>query len=180
MPTDSMSRRQFASLFAGALPAVMLPGRVLAASANTRVLSFEHTHTSERLSVEYFSAGRYLPDALGALNRLMRDFRTGEVYDIDPGLFDLLHLLADSTGAARPFQIISAYRSPHTNAALRQRSEGVAAGSLHMTGRAIDIRVAGVPLVKLRDAALSLRLGGVGFYPGSDFIHVDTGRVRRW
>jgi uncharacterized protein YcbK (DUF882 family) len=148
--------------------------------APARALSFVHTHTSERLSLEYFSGGRYLPDAMSELNRLLRDFRTGEVKPIDPGLFDLLHLLQTHTGATRPFQIISGYRSPATNAALRLRSEGVASGSLHLIGKAIDIRVDDVPLARLRDSALALRLGGVGYYPGSNFVHVDTGRVRRW
>lgn len=176
-----MSRRRFVSAVAAALPVLALPRCVFAADAPaSRALSFIHLHTSERLTVEYFSGGRYLPDALASLNQLLRDFRTGEVHGIEPGLFDLLHRLATTTGAARPFQVISGYRSPMTNAALRLRSEGVAAGSLHMVGRAIDIRVADVPLVTLRDAALSLQLGGVGFYPGSNFIHVDTGRVRRW
>lgn len=170
------------SAVAAALPVLALPNvaRAAADAFGSRALSFVHLHTSERLTVEYFSGGRYLPDALTSLNRLLRDFRTGEVHGIEPGLFDLLHRLAATTGATRPFQVISGYRSPVTNAALRQRSEGVAAGSLHMSGRAIDIRVADVLLVKLRDAALSLQLGGVGFYPGSNFIHVDTGRVRRW
>lgn len=165
---------------ATALPALAMPRALRADAPATRALSFVHTHTAERLAVEYFHAGRYVPDALAALNHVLRDFRTGDVHDIDPRLFDLLHELVRATGAARPFQIISGYRSPLTNSALRQRSEGVAARSLHMTGQAIDIRIADVPLLKLRDAALMLRRGGVGYYPASNFVHVDTGRVRSW
>jgi uncharacterized protein YcbK (DUF882 family) len=179
-----LSRRQFLAAAAAAAPALMMPSLAAAASpvvmAPTRALSFVHTHTSERMTLEYFSQGKYLPDALSSLNRLLRDFRTGDVTAIDPNLFDLLHQLQVKTGAARPYQIISGYRSPATNASLRQRSEGVASGSLHMTGRAIDIRVDDVPLGRLRDSALALRLGGVGYYPGSNFVHVDTGRVRHW
>lgn len=164
-----------------AAPALMMPGVLGARTpAGTRALSFVHTHTSERLTAEYFQQGRYVPDALAALNHVLRDFRTGEVHTIEPGLFDLLHELASVTGATRPFQIISGYRSPLTNAALRLRSEGVAAGSLHMVGQAIDVRLADVPLARLRDAALALKRGGVGYYPGSNFVHVDTGRVRSW
>lgn len=175
-----VSRRRFLAVVAGAAPVLAMPGWLLADEMSTRALSFVHTHTAERLSVEYFTRGQYLPDALSTVNQFLRDFRTGEVHEIDRGLLDLLHGLVRTTGATRPFQVISGYRSPVTNAALRQRSEGVAAGSLHMKGQAIDIRVADVPLRKLREAALSLHAGGVGYYPGSDFVHVDTGRVRFW
>lgn len=150
------------------------------ASTETRVLRFDHLHTGERLQVEYFSGGRYLPDALSEVNRLLRDFRSGDVAAIDPGLLDILHRLAVTTGSGQPFEVISGYRSPKTNESLRQHSSGVASGSLHMEGRAIDIRLADVPLPQLRAAALSLQAGGVGYYPASDFVHVDTGRIRRW
>lgn len=155
-------------------------GRLIASAPGPRELSFLHTHTGERLSVEYFQNGTYLPDALDVVNHFLRDFRTGDVHQIDPALLDLLHALKASTGSGRPFEVISGYRSPATNAALRQRSEGVAAGSLHMIGRAIDIRLADVRLDALQQSALSLAAGGVGYYPASDFVHVDTGRVRRW
>jgi uncharacterized protein YcbK (DUF882 family) len=144
------------------------------------VLAFSHLHTGERLELEYFSAGAYLPDALGAVNHLLRDFRTGDVGTIDPALLDLLHTLRERTGTRQPYQIISGYRSPATNQMLHDRSSGVATKSLHMSGQAIDIRLSDVPLARLRDTALSMRSGGVGFYPGSDFVHVDTGRVRAW
>jgi len=167
-------------MLAAAVPALALPDTLQAASLTPRELRFVHTHTSERLVVEYFRDGQYLPDALTSVNHFLRDFRTEEEHEIQPDLLDLLHRLAGLTEADRPFQVISAYRSPGTNAMLRKRSEGVAAGSLHMVGQAIDIRVDAVPLPKLRAAALSLRRGGVGYYPASDFVHVDTGRVRTW
>jgi uncharacterized protein YcbK (DUF882 family) len=145
-----------------------------------RRLTFNHLHTGERLAVEYFAGGRYLPDALASVNHLLRDFRTDDEHVIDTDLLDLLHGLTELTTSQQPFQVISGYRSPATNEMLRHLSEGVAAGSLHMKGQAIDIRLTDIPLAKLRDAALSIHRGGVGFYPASDFVHVDTGRVRTW
>ena len=165
---------------AAAVPVLAAPQWVFAGSSATRALNFSHLHTGERLTVEYFNGGTYLPDALRAIDELLRDFRTGDVHTINPGLLDLLHGLTGLTGSRRPFEVISGYRSPTTNQMLRSRSEGVAAGSLHMQGQAIDIRLADVPLAKLRDAALGVRRGGVGYYPASDFVHVDTGRVRTW
>ena len=151
-----------------------------ARSTAARTLDFVHTHTGERLSVEYFGGGAYVPEALATVNHFLRDFRTGDVHPIDPGLLDLLHRLTDVTGSAKPYQVISGYRSPATNEMLRHRSEGVAAGSLHMQGQAIDIRLADIPLEQLRGAALAAHRGGVGYYPASNFVHVDTGRVRAW
>ncbi|MCC7127069.1 MAG: YcbK family protein [Acidobacteria bacterium] len=173
-------RRRFITSVAAAAPALLFSRSALAATNPVRRLTFEHTHTGERLAVEYAHGDAYLPDALASVNRLLRDFRTGEVHDIDKGLLDLLHGLTALTETTRPFQVISGYRSPATNATLRQRSEGVASGSLHMRGMAIDIRLADVPLAKLRKAALAAGRGGVGYYPASDFVHVDTGRVRQW
>lgn len=188
--SNTISRRMFLSTLAVGVPLLgsaqallassLEPGTLSSGALSTRALSFAHTHTGEHLNVEYFSGGSYLPDALSTVNHFLRDFRTGGVHDIDPDLLDLLHTLHGLTGAARPFQVISGYRSPQTNEMLRQHSEGVAAGSLHMKGQAIDIRLADVPLAGLRKAALSVKRGGVGFYPASDFVHVDTGRVRAW
>lgn len=146
----------------------------------SRELRFENLHTGERLAVEYCAAGRYVEDGLVAINHVLRDFRTGDVGRIDPALLDLLHALRQRLGSKQAFQVISGYRSPVTNAALRRRSHAVAERSLHMDGRAIDIRMSDVRLTNLRAAALDLRLGGVGFYPRSDFVHVDVGRVRTW
>lgn len=148
--------------------------------AAPRTLSLVSTHTGERLSVRYFSAGRYVPDALERLYRLLRDHRTGDVSPIDPRLFDQLHALASCAGCAPRYEIISGYRSPATNARLRAASSGVARRSLHMEGRAIDVRLPGVDCARLRDLALDMGAGGVGYYAKSDFVHLDTGRVRSW
>jgi uncharacterized protein YcbK (DUF882 family) len=125
----------------------------------------------------------YQPDALKEINHILRDFRVNAVKPIDPKLLDLLHELGGTLETDQPFHIISGYRSPHTNTLLRERGgvgTGVASRSLHMEGKAIDIRIPGVKLDHLRGAARSLKLGGVGFYPSSNFVHVDTGRVRYW
>jgi len=174
-----MNRRRLLAALAAA-PSLSPPLAARAALAPSRELRFDNLHTGERLAVEYFAGGRYLEDALSEVNHLLRDFRTGDVGTIDPALLDLLHLLRERTGTRQAFQVISGYRSPATNAALHQRSSGVASGSLHMQGKAIDIRLGDVELASLRKAALGLQLGGVGFYPASNFVHVDTGRVRFW
>ena len=177
-----VDRRHFLRTIATAAPVLAIPGLASASSVvpGPRTLAFAHLHTAEKLQVEYMDGLRYLPQALSAVNHLLRDFRTGDVHDIEPALLDLLHALHRSTGSTRPFEVISGYRSPKTNAMLRSHGGGVAPGSLHMQGKAIDIRLADVPLASLRDCALDLRRGGVGYYPASNFVHVDTGRVRRW
>ena len=143
-------------------------------------MSLHNLHTGESLKAVYFEQGRYLPDALAEVNRVLRDFRTGDQHMMDPRLLDLLSQVHGRIDSARPFQVISGYRSPKTNAMLHEHSHGVANQSLHMQGMAIDVRVEGVQLKHLHDAALGLGKGGVGFYPVSDFVHVDVGRVRRW
>lgn len=167
---------------APAAPAV--PAAKAAPAKAIRALSFVHTHTAEKLEIEYCCDGKYDAKALAKLNHLLRDFRTGEVHDIDPKLFDLLHELAtDLDSNDSPFHIISGFRSPRTNAMLQQRggpNTGVASKSLHMVGKAIDIRLPGVKLKELRQTAAALKRGGVGYYPSSNFVHVDTGRVRYW
>jgi uncharacterized protein YcbK (DUF882 family) len=185
MPLSDVSRRKFVTMVGAALPVLVAPSEVFAwaakaATSTCRELKFAHTHTGEKLAVEYFSGGHYVPDALKEINKLLRDFRTSEIHAMDPGLLDLLYGLNGVTESSKPFQVISGYRSPKTNAMLRSKSERVASSSLHMKGQAIDIRLADVPLAKLRTAAQSLRRGGVGYYPASDFVHVDTGRVRTW
>ena len=163
------------------MSAVVLASPVLALSvADEKALSFLHTHTGERVALTYFAGGAYLSESLARLDRFLRDHRTGDVHPIDPSLFDLLHELRAATRARAPFQVISCYRSPRTNRKLRAAGSGVAKGSLHLQGRAIDVRVSGVKTSHLRDAAKELRRGGVGYYRDSDFIHVDTGRVRFW
>jgi uncharacterized protein YcbK (DUF882 family) len=137
-------------------------------------------HTGESLQAIYWEEGRYVPDALAAVNKVLRDFRTGDQHQMDPGLLDLLDTLNRKVEARGPFQIISGYRSPKTNAMLHERSDGVAAKSLHMQGMAMDIRLDGVALDHLHKAALDTARGGVGYYPTSNFVHVDVGRVRQW
>jgi uncharacterized protein YcbK (DUF882 family) len=175
------SRRQVLTTIAAAAAAAIVPAPLRAAPrSGSRALRFLHLHTGEALHVEFRTGGQYVPDALAAVDTLLRDFRTGEVHAIDPALLDLLADLQGRTAARRPFEVISGYRSPATNAALRRRSGGVASGSLHMAGQAIDIRVGDVRLRSLQQAALTLGRGGVGYYPASNFVHVDTGRVRAW
>jgi uncharacterized protein YcbK (DUF882 family) len=164
-----------------AAPMICVPRRARAGET-PRVLQFEHTHTGERLSLTYAAGGHYIDAALEAVRHFLRDFRNGATHPIDPGLLDQLHGLAAITATRTPFQVISGYRSPATNEMLRRGGHGVAAHSLHLQGRAIDIRLADIPLAHLREAALSLRAGGVGYYPSaeSEFVHIDTGRVRWW
>ena len=148
-----------------------------------RSLSFDHTHTRERLSLVYSVDGSYVPDALTSLNRFLRDHYSGTVGRMDPQLFDLLYQVRLTLGgkSLSAFEVISGYRCPETNDHLRtSRGGGVAKRSLHMEGKAIDVRIPGVPLAELRDAALSLQSGGVGYYPREQFVHIDTGRVRTW
>ena len=185
---QTLSRRRFLGLTAAAAAASVVPASVFAAVPSAakrreRVLSFFHTHTGERLRVAYCCDGEYQPQAIQQINHLLRDFRVNETRPIDPKLLDLLHELGGALDADQPFHVISGYRSPKTNMMLRERGgahTGVANRSLHMVGQAIDIRLPGVKLDHLRGAAKSLRLGGVGYYPGSNFVHVDTGRVRYW
>ena len=178
------SRRHAIAVFAGAaLGMAFRPGELAAAapaSPAARSLALWHTHTHETLRVAFADTAGYRAAALGEINSFLRDFRTREVHDIDPKLLDLLHRLAGELDAPEPYHVISGYRSPRTNTALRSKSGGVARYSLHMEGKAVDIRLPGVPLARVREAALDLKLGGVGYYPGSDFVHVDTGRVRAW
>lgn len=173
-------RELMASLVAGCGTAAFgLPDQARAA-VSARDLAVMNLHTGERLSATYWEAGTYIVDALAALSNILRDHRTGEAHAMDPALFDLLNALSRRLESKETVQVISGYRSPRTNAALHKASSGVATHSLHMDGRAMDIRIAGVDLPRLRDATWSLQGGGVGFYPQSNFVHADVGRVRRW
>jgi uncharacterized protein YcbK (DUF882 family) len=157
------------------------PARARAAADAPRRVRLLNAHTGERIDATYFEAGAHVPAALAALDRFLRDFRTGAVHAIDPGVLDIAWSLGQA--ANRPLgtiEIVSGYRSPETNAALRKAGPGVASNSLHLTGRALDLRLEGVATDRLRDLALALRRGGVGFYAALDFVHVDTGPVRRW
>jgi uncharacterized protein YcbK (DUF882 family) len=141
----------------------------------------DHTHTREQIELIYAVGADYVPQALTDLNRFLRDHYSGQIGRMDAGLYDIMHALRTALKVHTPYEIISGYRSPKTNERLRTtRGGGVARHSLHMDGKAVDLRLPGVPLDELRDAALALKAGGVGYYPGSDFVHVDTGRVRAW
>lgn len=175
------SRREFLRrAAAGALALAAVPAAARAASAGERRLSLYSTHTGERLTATYWADGDYQASELAALDRLLRDHRSGEVAALDRRLFDVLYDLQRLTGGRGPFAVISGYRSPATNAQLRRDGRGVATDSLHTRARAIDVRLTGVALPDLHRAALALRAGGVGYYPASDFVHLDTGRVRAW
>jgi uncharacterized protein YcbK (DUF882 family) len=152
-----------------------------------RHLAFRHLHTGETLEAVYWEKGAYVPDALAGINHLLRDFRSNEEHPIDLGLLDLLNDLRIRTATKEPFRIISGFRSPQTNEMLREQSADthgqvaeVAKKSLHMEGQAVDIRLIDVALTRLHTTAMGLKRGGVGFYPDSDFIHVDVGAVRYW
>jgi len=176
-----IARRAVVGGLAGLAATLALPGTsALAARPAARSLGFHHLHTGEALTACYWQEGRYVPDALAAIDHLLRDHRTGEVKPIDRDLLDLLVALQERVDSQAPFEVICGYRSPATNEALRQHSNGIARNSLHLTGRAIDVRLPGRRLEDVRAAALVLGGGGVGYYPKSDFVHLDTGRVRQW
>src|SRR5579862_5519582 len=176
--TSSSRRRVLKLGLAAIASAAVWPAE--AKVIDRRRLSFENLHTGERLDTVYWVNGAYQPGALRAINVLLRDFRTGDVYPIDRNLLDLLVRLRARLNSTAPIQVISGYRSPETNAMLASYGDGVAAGSLHMSGMAIDIRVPGRSLRSVHRVALAMAEGGVGYYPRSDFVHVDTGSVRRW
>ena len=177
----SRARRDFLGLAAVvATGAVAAPALALPLASARRALAFQNLHTGESLDLVYWAEGRYLPDATQRIEYLLRDFRTNKTHAIDPRLLDLLTVLRARLDTRAPFLVISGYRSPETNAMLHRKSEGVATNSLHMQGQAIDIRVADRSLDALHRTALAVKAGGVGYYPRSDFVHVDVGRVRRW
>lgn len=194
LPSDedlqTINRRSFLGLGAATLGGVMLPSLVTSASAanfkggvigeGARRLTFRNTHTGDSFSGVYRVGSKYLPDAFKQINYVLRDFRTDQVYAMDPRLIDIIYTVHRMTGQSKPFEIISGYRSPKTNTMLRGKSSGVAKKSYHMKGQAIDLRIKDFSTARLRDLAKSLRAGGVGYYSKSDFIHVDTGDVRSW
>jgi uncharacterized protein YcbK (DUF882 family) len=174
-----MSRRSFLISSLCATAGLLLPSGALATISKPRQLSFYHTHTGKTLEIEY-TPGKYRAPVRKALEQFLCDFRTGEKHPIDPHLFDSLCAIQDCCGRRTSFEIISGYRSPKTNAYLRKQSSGVAKKSFHMQGRAIDIRASEIPSNVLRDLAVQLHNGGVGYYPKSNFIHIDTGIKRSW
>ncbi len=154
--------------------------RRLLAARGERKLQMRNLHTGEKIKATYWENGRYISETMRDVAVLLRDHRTGDKHKIDAGLMDILYALQQKIGSRKEFHIISGYRSPKTNAMLRSRSNGVAKNSMHTYGRAIDIRLPGTDLAHLRKAALSVRAGGVGYYPQANFLHVDTGRFRTW
>ena len=176
-----VGRRRFLVGSFGAAAALSSVGRKAAASTvAAHRLSFFHIHTAEKLTVTYREHGTLIPDALADINRYLRDFRTEQVHDIDITLLDTLHELFTTFDARGNFEVISGYRSPRTNAALRHATTGVAENSLHLQGRAIDVRLTSAKTAVLRDAAIARRQGGIGYYPESNFVHLDTGAFRSW
>lgn len=158
---------------------VLLPSSVLALSSVTRPLSFYHTHTGERISIDY-SPKTYTGSVRRALEHFLRDFRTSEIHPIDRRLLDVLATIQHFRGSHSCYEIISGYRSAKTNEVLRKKGSGIARKSYHMQGRALDIRVEGLDIGILRDLAVKFNNGGVGFYPKSNFVHIDTGKKRLW
>jgi len=161
------------------LSGVLLPLNSMS-SVGQRSLSFYHTHTHETLEVTYSVGGEYVESALEEINDFLADFRSGDEIVIDPLLLDLIYDVRASLYSNGTYEVISAYRSPKTNEKLRSKSSGVAKKSQHLLGKAIDVRLRNVDSRDLRDAALKIKRGGVGYYKKSDFVHMDTGRVRRW
>jgi uncharacterized protein YcbK (DUF882 family) len=163
-----------ALLLPAGLPASMEPSR------EYRLRLF-HTHTNQRIDIVYRREGAYLPDALAKLDFFLRDHRTGDVHHYDPALFDLLSDLMMKAGKPEgEIDVVCGYRTPWSNEYLRTHGRAVAKHSMHMQAKAIDIRVPGIKTLRLRELALAMRRGGVGYYRASDFVHVDVGRVRRW
>ncbi|MBM9604085.1 YcbK family protein [Desulfopila inferna] len=177
--TSRLDRRAFLAASAGTAIGLILPKPVFAAKVVSRPLRFYNIHTRERMVVDY-TPGSYGGSVRQALEYFLRDFRTGEMHTLDALLFDSLYAIQNNCEVQTSFEVISGYRSPSTNEFLWKTSSGVARNSLHMQGRALDIRVSGLPTKTLRDLALNLHQGGVGFYPSSDFVHLDTGGKRSW
>jgi uncharacterized protein YcbK (DUF882 family) len=201
---DAVDRRRFLRIFGGVALACLAPlplaasitgsgtlGAPLPAEAalsgagipgapGAHLISLLNINTGERLACAYREKGILVPDATAAIDHLLRDHRNNEIKPIDPQLLDLLHDAASALGATEPFQVVCGYRSPATNAAMRRRGAGVAKHSYHINGRAVDVSLPGVQLSQLRLAARDLKTGGVGYYPGAHFVHLDTGPVRSW
>ncbi len=177
---DNKRRRSLLKAALGGLIASILPPLRRADAVDERRLDFFHTHTGKHLDVIFKRGDAYVPEGLVQINEFLSDFRTGDVNDMDPQLLDLIYDLRQALGSNGTYEVISGYRSPQTNDMLRSRSSGVAKNSQHLYGKAIDIRLSDVELHKLRDTAIAMQRGGVGYYADSNFVHIDTGRVRRW
>ena len=179
---NSIDRREILKLgLAGTLATIVPLGFASPAEArNTWRVGFRHAHTGESFNGVYRVGNKYLPEAFERLNFVLRDFRTGEVFPMDPRVIDIMALIQRKANARQPIEIFSGYRSPRTNSNLRRASSGVAKNSFHMYGQALDLHIDGFSTRRLREIARSLKAGGVGYYPRSQFVHVDTGSVRSW
>jgi len=180
---EGLSRRSFLTLGLGAAAATTLAASPLEAAVRAmpeRGLHLYNTHTGEFLKTTYWAQGKYLPKSLMQVNKFLRDHRSGDIHQIDPRLLDLMAAMHRKFGSKGAVHIISGYRSPHTNATLVSASDGVAHNSLHMTGKAVDIRIPGQSVKLVGRAAKAFKAGGVGTYPSSNFVHIDTGKVRYW
>lgn len=185
METVDLHKRRFVKYFCQAGLLSVLPKPLQAAlrpygKAVPRTLAFYNIHTAEFLETSYYDGADYQLDSLARINYLLRDYRTGDVVPIDTMLLDTLYYIQGKIGGCHTFSVISGYRSPATNAMLRRTTSGVAKNSYHMKGKAIDIRLRGCPTHKLRDICIQVHAGGVGYYPKSNFVHVDVGPVRCW
>lgn len=182
--SQRISRRRFLSmgtltLLSGVAPRLCFPS-IIPSPSPKKSLSFFNTHTGESLSTLYWLEGKYLFSALNDINYILRDHRCEKIKPINTRLLDLLYVIQVNLGTQHPFHIISGYRSPKTNALLCMNSKGVAKKSFHMSGKAVDIRLPACPLSDIRKVAMGLKAGGVGYYPRSNFVHIDVGPVRFW
>jgi uncharacterized protein YcbK (DUF882 family) len=180
--TRRLARRRLVMGLSAPLAALLLnlPARQASAAARERSVLLHHRHTGETLRTVYFADGRYLPESLRAATHHLRDWRDKTELPVDPHLLDLLWSLRASLDITEPIQVYCGYRSPETNAMLRRERRGVARNSLHMRAMAADIHVDGRSLRMVHRAAVALKAGGVGYYPRSGFVHVDTGDIRYW
>lgn len=176
-----INRRQFLIASAQAVTGIIIcrPVKSFGKGSREVPLTFFHTHTGEHLKIVH-STGRRLPSVQKKISSFLRDFRTGDIHPIDPFLLDIIGQVQKIGGSRGTIEVISGYRSPLTNRFLHAKSGGVAKKSLHMKGQAIDIRISDIPTKDLRDIAVSLKCGGVGYYSDSDFVHLDTGDFRTW
>ena len=191
-PAENVSRRKFLGLGAVAAVSTLVATSIIhPASAaifsrnsysenGSRKITFRNSHTGETFSGVYRVGDKYLPDAFERINVVLRDFRTDELFPIDPRVIDIIYAVHQQTQHDEPYEILSGYRCPKTNKMLRGASGGVAKNSLHMTGQAVDLRLPGFSTARIRDLAKSLRAGGVGYYSKSNFVHMDSGDVRHW
>ncbi|AKL12796.1 Peptidase M15 [Phytobacter ursingii] len=176
------NRRKLLALGGIALGAAILPQQAFAtlSTPRPRILTLNNLHTGETIKAQFFDGRGYIQDELAKLNHFFRDYRANKITTIDPKLFDQLYRLQGLLGTSKPVQLVSGYRSVDTNNELRAHSSGVAKKSYHTRGQAMDFHIEGISLSNIRKAALSMRAGGVGYYPSSNFVHIDTGPLRHW